>query len=173
MKSFILGSQHSCSWISFEGWQNPDQCPWFWSLTMKLSGVTVVMPLPEIMAIITQITIFVNPDPKLVHLFPAMWESFKRKFYLEDWEETWKGEYYFMVSPKRSYLSHDFLSSILSAVACESIRFSFALRHGDVSSSWNVPSGVERRRNGCFCRLFLLWTWIFLQVKDTDRLSYQ
>ena len=58
---------------------------------MKLSGVTVVMPLPEIMAIITQITIFVNPDPKLVHLFPAMWESFKRKFYLEDWEETWKG----------------------------------------------------------------------------------
>ena len=49
---------------------------------MKLSGVTVVMPLPEIMAIITQITIFVNPDPKLVHLFPAMWESFKRKFYL-------------------------------------------------------------------------------------------
>ena len=39
---------------------------------MKLSGVTVVMPLPEIMAIITQITIFVNPDPKLVHLFPAM-----------------------------------------------------------------------------------------------------
>ena len=101
---------------------------------MKLSGVTVVMPLPEIMAIITQITIFVNPDPKLVHLFPAMWESFKRKFYLEDSEETWKGEYYFMVSPKiiphlRSYLSHDFLSSILSAVACESIRFSFTLRH--------------------------------------------
>ena len=82
---------------------------------MKLSGVTVVMPLPEIMAIITQITIFVNPDPKLVHLFPAMWESFKRKFYLEDWEETWKGEYYFMASPKRSYLSHDFLSSILLA----------------------------------------------------------
>lgn len=33
MKSSILGSQHSCSWISFEGWQNPDQCPWFWSLT--------------------------------------------------------------------------------------------------------------------------------------------
>jgi len=58
---------------------------------MKLSGVTLVMPLPEIIAIITQITIFVNPDPKLVHLFPAMWESFKRKFYLEDWEETWKG----------------------------------------------------------------------------------
>lgn len=98
---------------------------------MKLSGVTVVMPLPEIMAIITQITIFVNPDPKLVHLFPAMWESFKRKFYLEDWEETWKGEYYFMASPKRSYLSHDFLSSILSAVACESIRFSFALHERD------------------------------------------
>lgn len=116
MKSFILGSQHSCSWISFEGWQNPDQCPWFWSLTMKLSGVTVVMPLPEIMAIITQITIFVNPDPKLVHLFPAMWESLKRKFYLEDWEETWKEEYYFMVSPKRSYLSHEFLSWILSPV---------------------------------------------------------
>ena len=90
MKSFILGSQHSCSWISFEGWQNPDQRPWFWSLTMKLSGVTLVMPSPEIIAIITQITTFVNPDPKLVHLFPAMWESFKRKFYLEDWEETWK-----------------------------------------------------------------------------------
>ena len=59
---------------------------------MKLSGATLVMPLPEIMAIIMQITISVNLDPKLVHLFPAMWESFKRKFYLEDWEETWKGE---------------------------------------------------------------------------------
>ena len=32
-------------------------------------------------------------------------------------------------------------------LACESIRFSFALR--------NVPSGVERRRNGCFRRLHI------------------
>ena len=58
---------------------------------MEVSGVTLVMPLPEIILIITQITVFVNPDPKLVHLFTAMWESFRKKFYLEDWEETWIG----------------------------------------------------------------------------------
>ena len=33
-------------------------------------------------------------------------------------------------------------------LACESIRFSFALRR------WG-PSGVERRRNGCFRRLHI------------------
>ena len=47
-------------------------------------------------------------------------------------------------------------------LACESIRFSFALRRWGRfvlslsrrrSSSRNVPSGVERRRNGCFRRL--------------------
>ena len=92
MKSSILGSQHSCSWISFEGWQNPDQCPWFWSLTMKLSSVTLVMQLPEIITIVTQITIFVNPDPKLVHLFTAMWESFKENFTLRVGKRHGRGE---------------------------------------------------------------------------------
>ena len=58
---------------------------------MAVSGVTLVMPLPEIILIFTQITVFVNPDPKLVHLFTGMWESFRKKFYREDWEETWIG----------------------------------------------------------------------------------
>ena len=51
-----------------------------------------------------------------------------------------------------------FPAAIFVYLACESIRFSFALRRWGrfaktVSSSRNVPSGLERRRNGCFHRL--------------------
>ena len=59
---------------------------------MNLSSVTLVMQLPEIITIVTQITIFVNPDPKLVHLFPAMWESFKENFTLRVGKRHGRGE---------------------------------------------------------------------------------
>ena len=49
-----------------------------------------------------------------------------------------------------SYYADSFL------LACESIRFSFALRrwgHFARRKTKNVPSGEEQRRNGCFRRL--------------------